>query len=124
MKKKINICVIVVLVLILAGGILLLRNGEKDPKYRTEKISRGDIRATVTATGTMNAVVTVLVGTQVSGTIQSLYVDFNSPVKKGQILAQIDPASFQAQVAQARANLLTFKIPLAQFPWVAWRRPA
>jgi HlyD family secretion protein len=53
--------------------------------------------------------VTVLVGTQVSGTIQSLYVDFNSPVKKGQILAQIDPVSFQAQVGQARANLLVAK---------------
>jgi len=54
----------------------------------------------------MNAVVTVLVGTQVSGTIKTLYVDFNSPVKKGQLLAQIDPATFNAQVEQARANLL------------------
>ncbi len=76
------------------------------PKYRTQTAARGDIRATVTATGTMNAVTTVLVGTQVSGTISKLYVDFNSPVKKGQILAQIDPATFQAQVDQARANLL------------------
>lgn len=110
MKKKISIIVMVVIVLILAGGgLLFFRNGAKDSKYRTERISRGDIRATVTATGTMNAVVTVLVGTQVSGTIQSLYVDFNSPVKKGQILAQIDPVSFQAQVDQARANLLVAK---------------
>jgi HlyD family secretion protein len=60
----------------------------------------------VTATGTVNAVTTVLVGTQVSGTIKNMYVDFNSPVKKGQIIAQIDPSTFQAQVQQARANLL------------------
>jgi HlyD family secretion protein len=68
----------------------------------------------VTATGTVNAVVTVLVGTQVSGTIQSIYVDFNSPVKKGQILAQIDPVSFQAQVGQAMANLLVAKANVAK----------
>jgi HlyD family secretion protein len=60
----------------------------------------------VTATGTVNAVTTVLVGTQVSGTLNALYVDYNSPVKKGQLLAQIDAATFQAQVDQARANLL------------------
>ena len=105
MKKKINICVIAVVTLMLAGAFFFFRNGEKEPRYRMEKVSRGDIRATVTATGTVNAVVTVLVGTQVSGTIKTLYVDFNSPVKRGQILAQIDPATFQAQVDQARANL-------------------
>jgi HlyD family secretion protein len=109
MKNKINIVVIGFIVLALVGGYFLFRNREQESKYRTEKITRGDIRATVTATGTMNAVVTVLVGTQVSGTIQSLYVDFNSPVKKGQILAQIDPVSFQAQVDQARANLFVAK---------------
>jgi len=106
MKKKINIGVIAVVSLLLVGAFFFFRDGEKEPKYRTEKVSRGDIRAAVTATGTMNAVVTVLVGTQVSGTIKTLYVDFNSPVKKDQILAQIDPATFQAQVDQARANLL------------------
>mgnify|MGYP000865423690 CR=1 FL=1 len=105
MKKKINICVIVVVVILLIGAFFFFRNGEKQPGYRTETVSRGDIRATVTATGTVNALVTVLVGTQVSGTIKTLYVDFNSPVKKDQILAQIDPATFQAQVDQARANL-------------------
>jgi HlyD family secretion protein len=74
--------------------------------YRTEPVTRGDIQATVTATGTVNAVTTVLVGTQVSGTIRSLFVDFNSRVKKGQIIAQIDPSTFESQVQQARANLL------------------
>ena len=59
----------------------------------------------MTATGTVNAVTTVLVGTQVSGTIKDIYVDFNSPVKKGQLIARIDAATFEAQVEQAKANL-------------------
>ncbi len=75
------------------------------PSYRTEPVTRGDIQAAVTATGTVNAVTTVLVGTQVSGTIKTLYVDFNSRVKKGQLIAQIDPSTFEAQVQQAEANL-------------------
>jgi HlyD family secretion protein len=75
------------------------------PSYRTEPVTRGDIQQTVTATGTVNAVTTVLVGTQVSGTIKTLYVDFNSRVTKGQLIAQIDPEMFEAQVAQAKANL-------------------
>ncbi|HTG01107.1 MAG TPA: efflux RND transporter periplasmic adaptor subunit, partial [Nitrospirota bacterium] len=77
-----------------------------EPSFRTELVTVGDIQATVTATGTVNAVTTVQVGTQVSGTIKTLYVDFNSRVKKGQIIAQIDPATFEAQVQQAKANLL------------------
>jgi len=75
------------------------------PSYRTDPVTIGDIQATVTATGTVNAVTTVLVGTQVSGTIKNLYVDFNSHVKKGQIIAQIDPSTFESQVQQAKANL-------------------
>jgi len=77
------------------------------PTYRTDPVTRGDIQQTVTATGTVNAVTTVQVGTQVSGTIKSLYVDFNSRVKKGQIIAQIDPSTFESQVLQAQANLLS-----------------
>jgi HlyD family secretion protein len=76
------------------------------PAYRTELVSKGDIQQSVTATGTVNAVTTVLVGTQVSGTIKELFVDFNSRVKKGQIIAQIDPSTFESQVQQAKANLL------------------
>jgi len=104
MKKKIIIGVSAILILA-AGAFLIFQKGNNAPKYRTEKVSRGDIKQTVTATGTLSAVVSVLVGTQVSGTIQKLYVDYNSIVKKGQILAQIDPSLFEAQVAQARANL-------------------
>jgi HlyD family secretion protein len=75
--------------------------------FRTEPVTKGNIQATVTATGTLNAVTTVQVGTQVSGTIKQLYVDFNSRVKKGQLIAQIDPAAFEAQVRQAEANLFS-----------------
>lgn len=105
---KISVLVLIVILAIGMGAYVLTRNGNQ-PKYRWTKITRGPIIATVTATGTMNAVVTVLVGTQVSGTIKALYVDYNSPVKKGQILAQIDPAILSAQVEQAKANLFQAK---------------
>jgi HlyD family secretion protein len=105
--KNWKIIIGALLVVLLAGGLFFyFKSGNNAPKFKTQTAARGDIRATVTATGTMNAVTTVLVGTQVSGTISKLYVDFNSPVKKGQILAQIDPATFQAQVDQARANMM------------------
>ena len=106
MQKKLIIAAII-LVLLIAGGILaLLKNGNNGPKFKTAPVARGDIMATVTATGTMNAVTTVLVGTQVSGMIKKLHADFNSRVTKGQVIAEIDPATFQAQVDQAGANLL------------------
>lgn len=105
MKK---IVVVVVLIgALAAGGFYLYNNKGNGVQFRTEKVTRGDLRASVTATGTVSAVTTVLVGTQVSGTIKEIFVDFNSPVKKGQLLAQIDPALPQARVAQARANLLS-----------------
>jgi HlyD family secretion protein len=72
----------------------------------TAPVGRGDVIDTVGATGTLQAVTTVQVGTQVSGTIQSLYADFNSLVTKGQVLARLDPSLFQTQIAQARANLV------------------
>jgi HlyD family secretion protein len=104
MIKKIVVAVVVIGVLA-AGGWLLLKNRGNGVQFRTERVTRGDLRAAVTATGTVSAVTTVLVGTQVSGTIKAIFVDFNSPVKKGQLLAQIDPALSEARVAQARANL-------------------
>lgn len=89
-----------------AAGLYVFQKGKKpEAGYRTERVTRGGIQAVVTATGTVNAVTTVLVGTQVSGTIKTLEADFNSLVTPGQLLAQIDPASFEAQVDQARANL-------------------
>jgi HlyD family secretion protein len=109
MKKKVIILSIIVIVIIAAGLFLYLKGNGKNIAYKTEKISRGEIKSVVTATGTVNAVTTVSVGTQVSGTIKRLMVDYNSPVKKGQLLAQIDPSTFQAQVDQAMANLWSAK---------------
>lgn len=103
MKKTIIVSVILIIVAI--AIFLVVRKKDAGEQFTTQKVSRGDIRAAVTATGTVNAVTTVLVGTQVSGTIKGLYVDFNSRVKRGQLLAQIDPATFEGQVQQARANL-------------------
>ncbi len=105
-NKKIIIGSVVVLILIVITVFAFSRKGN-GPEYRAEPVTRGDIRQTITATGTVNAVTTVLVGTQVSGTIKSLFADFNSRVKKGQLIAQIDPAVFEAQVQQSQANLLS-----------------
>ena len=79
--------------------------GKKDEQYKTEKIDRGNVTMTVTATGTLSAVTTVQVGSQVSGVIARLYADFNNTVKKGQMLAELDPTPFQAQVEQRQADL-------------------
>lgn len=76
------------------------------PTVMTAVVTRGDIAETVGATGTLQAVTTVQVGTQVSGIVQDLYADFNTLVKKGQIIARLDPSVIQTQIEQARANLL------------------
>ena len=94
---------------------LACARGSKTLQYRTEKIDRGDIVMTVTATGTLSAVITVAVGSQVSGVISRLYVDFNSPVKKNQLLAEIDPTPFQAAVEQQRANVTKAKVDAANY---------
>jgi HlyD family secretion protein len=105
--KKIIFALVVLAAALAAGWSYFYRDKGNSIQFRTEKVTRGDIRATVTATGTLNAVTTVLVGTQVSGTIKEIFVDFNAQVRQGQLLAQIDPALPQAKVAQARANLLS-----------------
>jgi HlyD family secretion protein len=77
--------------------------GHPRVEYRTESVEHGDMNVTISATGNPNAVVTVQVGSQVSGTILALFADFNTRVTKGQLIARIDPAPFR-QVDQARAN--------------------
>lgn len=107
MKKKIFFWLILI-ILIAAGtfGYFYFFK-DKDPavKYRMARVERGSLSTYVTANGTVNPVTTVLVGTQVSGTILKLYADFNSIVKKDQLIAQIEPAIFQAQVSQAKAKV-------------------
>ena len=90
MKFKKTIIAVLILLVVFIGFCSFLKSGNNAAKYITETVGRGDVQAMVFATGTVNAVTTVLVGTQVSGTIKELFVDYNSPVKKGQLLATID----------------------------------
>jgi HlyD family secretion protein len=104
------------LAVLLAGVALFtaFRIRSKAPvEYYTAKVESGDIKQVVEATGTINAVTTVQVGSQVSGSISKLYVDFNSHVKKGQLIAQIDPALFQGALSQAKADLENARANLA-----------
>jgi HlyD family secretion protein len=89
------------------GGYLYWRDTDdaRDGGYVTEPVERGAVVSTVTATGTVNPVTTVQVGTYVSGPIQAIYVDFNSPVTKGQLVAKIDPRPFQVKVERGEADL-------------------
>jgi HlyD family secretion protein len=103
---------IVVVALLLGAGIwgyLYAQGRNSSPKYRLTQVERGPLTAAVSATGNLNAVITVQVGSQVSGQIKELLVDFNSVVKKGQIIARIDPQIFEAQVNQAKADVETAK---------------
>jgi HlyD family secretion protein len=88
-----------------SGAWFYAQSRGSTPRFRTAKLERGPITATVSATGTLNAVVTVQVGSQVSGQIKELFADFNSQVKRNQLVARIDPEIFQAKVAQAKAQL-------------------
>jgi HlyD family secretion protein len=97
---------LLVLAVVVGGGWWWAAGRTDDaPKYRTAKIERGPITATVSSTGTVNPVTSVQVGSQVSGQIKELFVDFNSPVKQGQLIARIDPETFQYRVRQAEADL-------------------
>jgi HlyD family secretion protein len=105
MKKL--IVIVIVLVAVGAGaGAYYIRKGGPEPQVSTAQISRGDIVDTVGATGTLEAVTTVQVGTQVSGSVQELYADFNSIVHKGQVIARLDPSLIQTQIEQQRANVV------------------
>jgi HlyD family secretion protein len=107
--------VLVILLLIAGVGVFAAfeLRGKGPVQYYTAKVENGEIKQVVEATGTINAVITVQVGSQVSGAISKLYVDFNSHVKKGQLIAQIDPALFQGAVSQANADLANAKANLA-----------
>jgi len=94
-------------VVIAATGLAAWRHfaqSGEEPRFRTVTVERGPITAAVSATGTLNPVTSVQVGTQVSGQIKELFVDFNSPVKRGQLIARIDPETFEYRVRQAQAD--------------------
>ena len=112
MKKAAYIIIAIVAAASVAVSIFLYVDRDSAVSYRTEAALRGGITSAISATGTVNPVKTVLVGTQESGTIKDIYADFNSQVKKGQVIARIDPAALEAQVEQARANLASAKAGL------------
>ena len=106
---------LILLALLVAVGLFaaFAMKGTDKPQYFTSKVERGDIRQVVEATGTINAVITVQVGSQVSGMIDRLYVDFNSHVKTGQVVARIEQSLFKGALLQAQADLQTARANLA-----------
>lgn len=109
MKKRIIIIAAAVLIVILLLSGIKQTVSKKSTHYKSVPVKKRTIVECVEASGTINPVQTVDIGTQVSGTIKDIYVDYNSKVKKGQLLAQIDPALFQAQVDKARSDLYAAK---------------
>ena len=113
MKKLI---LFVVVVAVIAGGYYWyrVRNARPEPTVMTQPLSRGDVVDSVGATGTLEAVETVEIGTQVSGVVQELHADFNSIVKKGQVIARLDPQLIQTQIEQQTANVQRAEADLAR----------
>ncbi len=106
MKKRYWILsIIVILIIVLGGGYLFFKDKNGTDRYTTEEINRGMIKEEISATGNLEALVTVSVGSQVSGTIKELLVDYNSVVRKDQIVATLEPSIFLAQKKQTEANL-------------------
>jgi len=108
MRLNRKVVVVIGLVAVIAITALLIRHfvsAQQAPAFRFATVKRGDIQALVSATGTLNAVMTVSVGTQVSGQVSALFADFNDHVTKGQLLARIEPTIAQQGVADAQANL-------------------
>ena len=115
---KLNFVRLVVILGVLAlaaGGYawLRFRQGDGEQALRTVKLERGPLQAVVAASGTLNAVTTVQVGSQISGQVMEIYADFNTSVKKDQVIARIDPATFELRVAQARADVDAAKSAVA-----------
>ncbi|RMH93522.1 efflux RND transporter periplasmic adaptor subunit [Lysobacter pythonis] len=107
---------------VVAGALLLAGGGwwyrqhaaESESGWRTARVEKGDIRVAISATGTLSAISTVTVGSQISGQITEVRVDFNSPVRKGDVLARIDPSTYEAQIAQGAAAIASANASLSQ----------
>ncbi|HYH06822.1 MAG TPA: efflux RND transporter periplasmic adaptor subunit [Thermoanaerobaculia bacterium] len=115
MKKK-SVVAVVLIVVVAIVAVLVHRNAvaKEAPAYRFATVERGDVAESVSATGTLSAVTTVAVGTQVSGQVADVLVDFNDTVKKGQLLARIDPKLQEQGVTDAQANLAKARAQLLQ----------
>ena len=90
------------------------QSASADAAYRTETVQQGDIRVAISATGTLSAISLVTVGSQISGQVTAVLADFNSPVKKGDVLAEIDPSTYEAQLEQGNAQIASARASLAQ----------
>ncbi len=104
--KKLILIVLVLVAVGVGAGVYTMRRNQPEPAVTTQQLTRGDIVDTVGATGTLEAVKTVNVGTQVSGVVQALYADFNSIVRKDQVIAKLDPSLIQTQIEQQSANVV------------------
>jgi len=105
-NRLLLVLAVVIAVTASAAAYYRVRGADDAPHFTTTTVTRGDLVESVAATGTLEAVTTVQVGTQVSGTIRSLSADFNTRVRKGQVVARLEPSLFQAQVDQAEANVV------------------
>ena len=116
-KLLINKATMFMMVIAVAAGAYFFWHNNRQPsaaeRYKTDNVTLGDITQTVSANGTLNPVVLVSVGTQVSGTVKRLYADFNDRVKQGQVLMELDDSLFQAQVKQSEANVSNAEAALA-----------
>ncbi|HET6783988.1 MAG TPA: efflux RND transporter periplasmic adaptor subunit [Pseudoxanthomonas sp.] len=116
-KLASRIAFAVAVVALLAAGLWYWDNRESEAAegaYRTTPVERGDIRVAISATGTLSAISTVTVGSQISGQVTDVLVDFNSQVKKGDVLARIDPSTYEAQIEQGTAQIASASASLAQ----------
>ena len=115
MKKKLLTVSLLAMALVTSGYVVYRRtHSDAAPTYRTATVQRGNIESTVSATGSLGAVTTVQVGTQVSGQVSAIYADFNSKVKKGQLIARIDPTLQQQAVADAETGVARANATLQQ----------
>jgi HlyD family secretion protein len=105
MKRLVSVIIVALLAGVGVWGYFYAQSRGNAPKYRTARVERGPLTAAVSASGNLAAVTTVQVGSQVSGQVKELFADFNSVVKRNQVIARIDPAIFEAKVSQARAEV-------------------
>ena len=114
LSKKQIVCGMIGVILVIGSSVWMWRNvGNHSAKYKTEPLQIGDISQVITASGTINPLSTVSIGTQASGRIAEIYVDYNSEVKEGQLLALIDQENAKANVAQKEATLEIAKAQVA-----------
>ena len=112
-KQRGKIMAVIMVLIVVSGGLYWhYSKGADEIQYKTAKAVRSDLRSVVQATGTLDAVETVDVGTQISGTVKEIYIDYNSVVKQGQLIAEIDSATQRTDVAQAEANLMAARAEL------------